>query len=180
MRLEIDSAAKGEAPILARLLELYIHDLSAVADLRIGADGRFGYAPLPGYWTEVGRHPYLLRVDGELAGFALVQQGSQVTGAPDVWDMAEFFVLRRWRRRGLGVRAAHKVWSRHMGRWEVRVMERNTAALGFWQRAVDAFVGAHVDAEFVEMTDKPRYVFRLTSDAQAEQGHARDAKGTRA
>jgi predicted acetyltransferase len=165
MELEIVPAAREEEPVLARLLELYAHDLSDVAGLTIGADGRCGYGPLPLYWTEPGRHPYLFRVDGNLAGFALVKLGSEVTGTLDVWDVAEFFVLRRFRRRGFGVRAAHRVWSRHAGPWEVRVMDRNTEALGFWQQAADAFVGAHIEPEFVELRGKRWHVFRLASGA---------------
>ena len=165
MYLEVVTAVKEEQPILARLLELYAHDLSDVARLNIGADGRFGYTPLPRYWTEQGRHPYLMRIDGELAGFVLVQQGSQLTGEPDVWDVAEFFVLRRHRRQGAGAQAAHEVWRRHKGRWEVRVMERNTAALAFWKRAADEYVGAHVEPELVEVAGKRWHLFRFTSTA---------------
>src|SRR5215470_15425025 len=87
MYLEVVTAGKEEEPVLARLLELYAHDLSDVARLKIGADGRFGYGPLNQYWTDGRRHPYLVRIDGELAGFVLVQQGSQLTGQPDVWDV---------------------------------------------------------------------------------------------
>ena len=163
MYLELVTAVKEEEPVLARLLELYAHDLSDVAKLRIGADGRFGYDWLPRYWADAGRHPYLMWVDGELAGFVLVQQGSQVTQEADVWDVAEFFVLRRHRRQSVGMRAAHEVWRRHAGRWEVRVMERNPAALAFWQRAVDAYVGARVEPELVEVAGKRWHVFRLYS-----------------
>jgi predicted acetyltransferase len=166
MYLEVVTAAKEEEPVLARLLELYAHDLSDVAGLRIGADGKFGYGGLSQYWTDPGRQPYLVRVDGELAGFVLVQQGSQVTGEPEVWDVAEFFVLRRHRRQGTGVWTAHEVWRRHPGRWEVRVMERNTAALTFWRRAVNSYVGAQVVPELVEVAGKRWHVFRLTSSGE--------------
>jgi predicted acetyltransferase len=163
--LEVTAAASDEEAVLARLLELYAHDLSAIADLRIGADGRYGYGPLPLYWTEAGRHPLLVRVGGDLAGFALVQKGSLVTGAPDVWDMAEFFVLRPYRRQGIGVRAAHEVWGRHPGRWEVRVMDRNTAALRFWEHAVGAFVGGEVEPVLTGVAGKRWHVFGFTSSA---------------
>jgi predicted acetyltransferase len=165
MNLAVSQAEKEERVLLERLLELYAHDLSDIADLPIGADGRFGYGPLPSYWTDPGRHPYLVRVDGELAGFILVQQGSRLTGAPEVWDVAEFFVLKRHRRRGVGQRAAHDVWRRHAGPWEVRVMERNTAALGFWRRAVEAFVGSPREPESARAGVKAWHVLRFTSES---------------
>ena len=164
MALTLEPALMPEQPALARLLELYSYELSDVANLRIGDDGLYGYTHLPRYWIDAERHPYLLRLDGELAGFVLVRQGSELTGDPHVWDMAEFFVLRRHRRAGVGIRAAHAVWHRHPGRWEVRVMERNTPALAFWQRAVDMYVGAHIEPALVDVPGKGlRHVFSLDS-----------------
>lgn len=167
MTIELCPASRHDEPVLQRLLELYSHELSDVADLPIGPDGLYGYRPLPKYWTEPERHPYLLRVDDELAGFVLVRQGSEVTGATDVWDMAEFFVLRRHRRHGLGVAAAHAAWQRHPGRWEIRVMEHNTAALGFWQRAVETYLHAPVEPASVDVPGKgKRYVLAFSTDAR--------------
>jgi predicted acetyltransferase len=130
-----------QAPLVANLLELYIHDFSGFLNLELGADGRFGYSPLPLYWSEPGRHPFLIRVDAKLAGLVFVKKGSQVLGDGETWDMAEFFVLRGYRKRGVGTRAAHEVWKLFQGRWEVRVMHANVAARHFWARAVSAFTG---------------------------------------
>lgn len=164
MAVDLVPALKQDAPVLERLLELYSHDLSDLANLRIGDDGRFGYAHLPRYWVEPERHPYLLKVEGELAGFVFVRKGSEITADPDVWDMAEFFVLRRHRRHGVGLLAAHAIWRVHPGRWEVRVMEHNTPALAFWQRAVDAFVGGRVAPALLDVPGKgPRHVFRFST-----------------
>ena len=69
-----------QAPILANLLQLYAHDFSEFLDVEIGADGKFTYNPLPLYWIEAWPASFLLRVDGKLAGFALVKKGSAVLG----------------------------------------------------------------------------------------------------
>ena len=164
MNLEISPAAQAEATILSGLLDLYAHELSAIANLPIAAGTPFQYEPLPRYWAEAHHYPYLVRVDGELAGFVLVQQGSRLTKAPDVWDVAEFFVVKRYRKRGIGQRVAHSIWRQHAGRWEVRVMERNTAADGFWRRAIEAYVGLPVEPELVRVGDKSWNVFRVTSE----------------
>ena len=140
-QIEVLSAAREQEPILANLLELYVHDFSEFLDVEVGSDGRFGYPRLPLYWSEPGRHPFLVRVDGHWAGFALVTRGSEVSGRKDVWDMAEFFVLRGYRRRGIGTQIAQEVWRLFPGWWEVRVMEPNVSARDFWRRAIGAFVG---------------------------------------
>ncbi len=139
--VEVIPAAPEQAPILGNLLELYAHDFSEFHDLEISDDGRFGYQSLPLYWSEPGRHPFLIRLDGKLAGLALVKKGSAVSDHREVWDMAEFFILRGCRRHGIGNRAAHEVWKRFPGSWEVRVMQSNVAARHFWASAISTFTG---------------------------------------
>src|SRR5580658_3531125 len=92
--IEVAPARPGQESVMANLLELYAHDFSEFHDLEIGADGRFGYPSLPLYWSEPGRYPFLVKMDGKLAGLVLVKRGSEVSGNLAVWDMAEFFVLR--------------------------------------------------------------------------------------
>jgi predicted acetyltransferase len=150
VRMELFRAALEDAPVLANLLELYAHDFSEFHPLDIGDDGRFGYSSLPLYWSEPNRHPFLFRVDGKLAGLALVKQGSEISGNPAAWDMAEFFVLRRYRRHGIGSQAAQEIWRQFPGAWEVRVMQTNLPAQEFWQRAISAFVGRQIQPDQVE------------------------------
>src|SRR5580700_6904839 len=93
-RIEVLLATPDEQPILANLLQLYAHDFSEFHDIELGADGRFDYKHLLLYWRDPGRHPFLVRIDGKLAGFVLVKRGSEISNNPTVWDMAEFFVMR--------------------------------------------------------------------------------------
>lgn len=165
MQIEVLPATTEQEPVLANLIELYAHDFSEFSDLKIGADGRFGYEPLPLYWRESNRFPFLVRANGDLAGFVLVQQGSQVSGAAEIWDVAEFFVLRGYRRHGVGVRVAHDVWRMFTGRWEVRVTENNSVARTFWQRAVSEFTRMPAESALTEVAGKRWHVFSFISDA---------------
>lgn len=148
--LEVIPAGKEQEPILANLLELYAHDFSEFHPLELGCDGRFGYRDLPLYWNEPCRHPFLVSVDGKLAGLILVKRGSEVSGDETVWDVAEFFVLRGYRRRGIGTKVAHEVWRQLPGLWEVRVMESNPAARDFWAHAVSTLTGQAIQPVRVE------------------------------
>ncbi len=103
------------------------------------ADGKFGYTNLPLYWTEENRHAFLIHVDRKLAGLAMVKRGSDLSNHSGVWDLAEFFIVRGYRRRGIGTVAAHALWSRFPGSWEVRVMKANPSAYRFWQHAISVF-----------------------------------------
>jgi predicted acetyltransferase len=142
--LEIIAAAPEQEPVLANLLELYAHDFSEFHDLEIGEDGRFGYSPLRLYWSEPNRHPFVVKLDGKLAGLVLVKKGSSISANDAVLDMAEFFILRGCRRRGIGTQVAHEVWRRFPGLWEVRVMEANIPAQQFWAGAIATFLGENI------------------------------------
>ena len=150
--IELVRAARDQESIIANLLELYAHDFSEFYNLELGADGRFGYKHLPLYWSEPDHYPFLIMLDGRLAGFALVKRGT-------VWDVAEFFIVRAHRRRGIGTRIAHEVWNRFPGPWQVRVMQSNRTALNFWQRAITTFNGEAVHPARIEKDGECWYVF---------------------
>ena len=131
--MRLQPAEAHEAPVLANLFELYAHDLSADFQLDVGPDGRFGYPRLASYWREPDRRfAFLVRVGSQLAGFVLVTRGSPVTSDAADLDVAEFFVLRRYRRSGVGRQSALALWTQMPGHWIVRVAARNPGALLFW------------------------------------------------
>lgn len=139
--VELIAATLEQEPILANLFELYAYDFSEFHDVHVGEDGRFGYKLLSRYWTEPGRWPFLVKIGGKLAGFVLVKTGSEVSSEAATWDMAEFFILRGYRGRGVGSDVAREVWRRFPGPWEVRVMKSNRAASAFWKRVISEFAG---------------------------------------
>lgn len=161
----VEPAAAADAALLSNLLELYSHDLSDVfLEVELGADGRFGYQKLPLYWSEPDRRfPFIVRRGGRVAGFVLATRGSPVTPDPDTFDVAEFFILRRHRRSGVGARAAALLWRHLPGFWTVRVSERNAGALPFWASAIATFTrGRAIEARRAG-TSPDWYVFWFDS-----------------
>jgi predicted acetyltransferase len=161
--VEVRRAAAEEQTIMMNLLQLYAHDFSEFIDLQLQPDGRFGDPDLSRYWGEEGRIPFLVRVDGHLAGCALVSRGSRISADPRVWDMAEFFVVRRYRKRGIGAAAAHEIWRRFPGPWEVRVLESNQPARAFWRAAIRAIAPSMAEGRMMEMQGNRWEVFSFVS-----------------
>jgi predicted acetyltransferase len=168
--IEVIPATPDQEPILANLLELCAHDFSEFQEIELGVDGRFGYKHLPLYWREPNRRPFFIRADGKLAGFVLVKRGSEMSAKETVWDMAEFFVTRRHRRRGIGTYAAHEVWRNIPGLWEVRVMEANDSANRFWARAISAFAGKPSHSARAEKGGNPWCVYAFESKLVPQKG----------
>jgi len=138
----ISAAAPHDIDVMSNLLELYIHDLSQVFSLDVGRDGRFGYAKLPLYWSEPEkRFPFLIHCGTQIVGFALVTRGSPASDKPEDLDIAEFFILRRYRRSGVGRRAAALLWNQLAGSWVVRVSEGNSNGYDFWASVIAEYTG---------------------------------------
>jgi predicted acetyltransferase len=133
----LDLATPDDAALLSNLLELYSHDLSDTFGLELGLDGRFGYQNLPLYWSEPERRfAFLIRSGVRVVGFALATRGLPASPDEEAFDVAEFFVLRRYRRSGVGRRAAFLLWNRFASGWIVRVSEANASGYRFWTRII--------------------------------------------
>jgi adenosylhomocysteine nucleosidase len=162
----LEPVHRDRASVLHNLFELYVHDFSEQLALKIQASGRFELSPGDAWWTRDDHFPYLVHWRGELAGFALVRRGSRVTHARDVMDVAEFFVLRGARRKGVGIRAAHELFRAFPETWELRVRRTNLAALHFWSRAAESWTGAAVAASPVSIEGLEWHVLRFTAAQQ--------------
>ena len=154
--IEVTPAPLGARTAIANLFQLYVHDFSeqwAGSERgELNADGRFGeYPPLDSYWQDADHVPLLIRVDGILAGFALLDRHSYSGGSLDR-NMAEFFVVRKHRRNGVGRRAVHAIFDRYPGQWEAAVARRNLAALAFWRAAVSSHARVETSEEIDSQT----------------------------
>jgi predicted acetyltransferase len=151
--------------LLRDLLELYVEELSGIFPVERGPDGRFGYEKLSLYWTEPNvRHAFLIMAGSHVAGFVLATRGSPASDSPTDLDVAEFFVLPIYRRSGVGRRAAIALWDLVPGRWVVRVLEANRAALHFWTDVIASYTsGAYVERQ---QPDYPR-AWRIFTFASA-------------
>ena len=142
--VEVVAARLEDRGALENLIQLYVHDFSehwaGTPNGELQDDGRFAPYPLGGYWEEPERIPLLFRRQGRLIGFALINAHSHAERPLD-HAVAEFFVVRKHRRDGVGQTAAHAIFAAYPGRWEAAVARRNTAALAFWRRAVASCPG---------------------------------------
>jgi len=157
MNVDLEPVAYADKPVLRRMLQLYLYDFTEFSGDDVDQHGEFAYRYLDHYWAPASddgdRFPFFIRVDGRLAGFALVRL---VDGHH---EMAEFFVMRRYRRAGVGARAAKDLFSRFPGPWEVQQTAANVPAQSFWQRVIGDFTGGH----YAERVDTGRVVQTFTA-----------------
>lgn len=151
--LAVTKIGPESEPLLRNLFEHYAHDMSEWFEFDTQADGSYSFDVSKYCGDEV----FLARCDGALAGFAIV---GAVDGAH---DLREFFVLRRFRRRGIGRELAECIWNAHPGLWVVRVAEANLAAVPFWRKAVQAYARRDYREEAVFEKGRDWRLLRFTS-----------------
>lgn len=137
--IKISPAAVDERPILRQMMELYEYDFSEFDGSDLSPMGLYDYPYLDHYWVEPERSPFLVRVDGYLAGFVLVARYNYLTGLKDSWVLAEFFVLRKYRHKGVGGYIARYIFNQFPGNWQVAQITENTAATAFWRKVIGRY-----------------------------------------
>jgi predicted acetyltransferase len=156
-QVSITPATDEQKSLIANLIQLYLYDMTESMPFPVGADGRFEYDFLERFW----RFPYLIHSGDEIAGFALVIDECPLTGRKPCWFMAEFFVLKAYRRRGVGQAAVVGILQSHPGEWQIGVPRANSPAQAFWGRALASHQPAQRDIVF-EGDDWRLNVFRTS------------------
>jgi len=137
--IEVLEAGEEWAQAIFNMGRIYVYDMSEYMDgidnWRFPDGGQYELDDyFPEYWRDDARWPFIVKVDGELAGFVLVNTVGAF--AETDYNIAEFFIHRKKRRQGVGEAVARNIFERFEGQWEVARMPRNTPAIGFWDRVV--------------------------------------------
>jgi predicted acetyltransferase/ubiquinone/menaquinone biosynthesis C-methylase UbiE len=163
MNFELVPVQKDEKQILANLLEKYNYEFSQY-DLRdVDKLGLYSYDWLDCYWTEPNRWAFFMKVDGKLAGFAMVNDYPEFAQLPAEYHMSEFFVMYKYRRLGIGKLAAFRLFDLFSGIWALRRHPHNIPSVHFWNKVVS------------EYTQGDYKLYESYKDAEYEDGTLGDA-----
>jgi predicted acetyltransferase len=102
--------------------------------------GHRAHDQLSSWFADSSAHLLTVLKDDAPVGFAMVRTGPVISGRGAVdFSMAEFFIARSWRRRGIGQEAVRLILDRFSGRWHIMEYLRNPQAVAFWRRVVGAY-----------------------------------------
>jgi predicted acetyltransferase len=138
-------------PVIERLWQLYLHDLSEFRGTMPDEHGSFKAGRLPAYLVDDDdRGAYLIASEGRVGGFVLLRG---LVHQPRT--IGEFFVLRALRRRRVGHDAAVIALREHPGAWEIAFQEENAGAATFWRRVASDVAGTSWFEERRPVPGKP-------------------------
>ena len=170
MDIQILEASEEDFPVVQNLVRFYVYDMSETMGWPCPEDGLYGGCDdIPEYWWTGSTpeeleainqklpiyipynmhfdrwppgyrgHPFIVRVGGELAGFAMIKQLG--TNHEADYDVGEFFIVRKFRGKGVGKSVAHNLFDRFPGIWQVRQMIEHKPAQAFWRQVIANYTG---------------------------------------
>jgi predicted acetyltransferase len=128
--IELHTAQRDELDTIENLMQFYTYDFSEWLPLKLGEYGFFNILPMPDYWRHPATRPFLIKVDGELAGFVTVDNRTHLPGAD--YNIGYLFVSRGFRGQGVARFVVSTLLSRLPGQWQIFHIDANQPARLFW------------------------------------------------
>ncbi|MDM5315145.1 GNAT family N-acetyltransferase [Fictibacillus sp. b24] len=170
MNIKIEKASVEQKVVLRNLLELYKYDFSEYDPEDVNEHGEYGYKYFDHYWTEPERFPFLITVDDKYAGFALVRKKTQDHMTIEFcFSMAEFFIMKKYRKNGVGKHAATYLFDRFPGKWEVAQIKENIPARKFWVKVISDYTNRNYTEIQRDDWDGPIQTFITYSNNVVDQ-----------
>jgi predicted acetyltransferase len=160
--VELIETGPEHATLIANLYQFYAYESSDWEQEDVEVDGRFYIHEehLARYWEDPQWSANLLLVDGFIAGFLLIE-GSELPGI-DALELADLFILKRYRRKGIGRAIATQVLSSGEANWLVRFYDQDEVSQAFWRTVLDNLPRP---VQAIELDDEPNLLSFLVTRA---------------
>jgi predicted acetyltransferase len=161
--IALHAAQRDEWETIENLMQFYVYDFSEWLPLKLAEQGFFNVQPKPGYWRHPATQPFLIHVDGELAGFVTVDNDTHLDGAEH--NIGYLFVTRRFRGQGVGKFVVSALLSRIPGQWQIFHIDANLPAQRFWARVMPELAGIECSLHQREVDGYPCTFYRFQAPA---------------
>ena len=142
-------------------MQFYNYELSQWYPIDFSMTGLYSIHSKAGYWATAGVAPYLIKANGNLAGFAVVD--GEVIDPRCAYNLGYFFVARRYRKQGVGLAMFSTLLKLFPGAWEVYHLAKNQSAAQFWPSAFEkaGVVGINTSSEVIH--DEASVLYRFSA-----------------
>ncbi|NNA89185.1 GNAT family N-acetyltransferase [Pseudomonas gessardii] len=160
--VELIQTGPEQAELIRNLYQFYAYESSDWEQEDVELDGRFYIHEehLARYWQDPQWSANLLLVDGYIAGFLLIER-SELAGV-NALELADLFILKRYRRKGIGRALATQVLSSGEADWLVRFYDQDEVSQAFWRSVLDNLPRP---VQAIELDDEPQLLSFLVTRA---------------
>lgn len=148
MDIYLSEVKKEEKEVLYRLLQYSLFEESSTDLNEMNSDGLFEYKWFDNYFTNSDRDAFFIKETGtdKLLGFVMLNEYVQKFDKGH--SIAEFMVIPKYRRNGVGKKVAIECFNKYKGNWEVAPSYGNEKAYLFWKNVIDDYT--HNKNEFID------------------------------
>lgn len=139
MEAYLDRVEKKDKRILFRLLQYSLFEESATDLNEMNDEGLYTYKWFDRYFTDDDRLAFFIKekVSYKLLGFVMINE--YVQRIDKGHSIAEFMILPKYRRKGIGKQVAIECFTMFDGNWEVSPSYGSEKAYLFWKNAIDTY-----------------------------------------
>lgn len=154
MKTTLIKATQEDNKTLERLFQFFAHDTSEYSGKELGENGFYqGLNDLEEYTSQSNYRTYLIQADGHLAGLVVVRLEDEIN------YLRHYFIVRKYRKKKIGLETAHKIFNMFPGDWRVSTMDYNVPAIKFWEKTLSEFTDESY-SKMRRVDDKgPQYEF---------------------
>lgn len=178
---ELVSATLADYNTIQNLARFYAYDMSrycgqSFEGWEFPANGLYECIDFKKYLDQADIHAFIIKINQELAGFAFI---NKLEVLPETnWNMAQFFIVAKFQRSGVGRDIAKHLFDRFQGEWSVGVIPQNTRALKFWGKVIAEYTADHFNQALMtgeqlktieHPNPYPNIMFRFRSPRQSSQ-----------
>ncbi len=157
--IELLRAQRDELDCIENLMQFYLYDFSEWLPLTFAERGLFNVQLPPDYWRKPATQPFLIRVDGALAGFVTVDATAHLAGV--TFNISYLFVSRRYRGQGVGRHVVDALLQQLPGCWQVFHLDANLAAKTFWAKVIPALGASELSQHRLPVDGYPCTLFKF-------------------
>ncbi len=158
MKIDLIEVKEENKNIIYNLMQLYKYELSFFEDgtttFTMLDSGLYVLKYIEKYWQDENRHPYILKCNNELAGFVLQRFNEE-----NMNEIAEFFVINKYRKMGAGKFMANRIFELYKGKWEVRTLLKNERAQKFWRNTIKKFTNDNFEEKYIRNNSRLAFYF---------------------
>lgn len=147
--------------ILKHLMSLFLHDLSEFNEEQEfnQESGLFEFDAFEWFFEKEGLTPYFIKHEDDIIGFILLQSSPYTN--PERYDylINSFFILKKYRRKGLGKQAVQDLFQQCPGRYAIGQLSNNIPAIQFWRKIYEYMNVKFQEKEEMEEGLKIRYQY---------------------
>lgn len=137
-KIKLIPATLEDYPVIQNMGRFYVYDMSEYLGKdegwEIPENGLYECIDFKKYWEDKNSFPFLVRYQNEIIGFAIIDKKG--SNAEIDFNMAQFFILRKFKNKGIGKYVAQECFKKFPGRWEVMVIPGNEGAYRFWRSTI--------------------------------------------